>query len=219
MRKLVADITIRGLAIANAPDLFARLHQFDWYGGSLLGMIERLNLPNDASVLEIGCGPGELTRDLSKMGYRVTGIDRSRSMIHRANRGETSPGMVDFLQADALNLPLENGQFDAVIAASLLNVVSDRAGLISEMARVTQSNGIVTAIFPTPLLTRNNASTFAKNRGLPMFQSAAITAWAAMSTKLKEDDVISIFENAGLKSMKIDTALGGMLSSVTGNVE
>jgi len=74
MRKLVADITFRGLAIANAPGLFARLHQFDWYGGTLRGMIEWRNLPNGADVLEIGCGPGGLTRDLANMGSCGVGL-------------------------------------------------------------------------------------------------------------------------------------------------
>jgi ubiquinone/menaquinone biosynthesis C-methylase UbiE len=216
MRKLIADIAVRGLAIAKSPELLTRLHKLEWYGGTLRSMIEKLNLPQGAEVLEIGCGPGGLTRDLASAGYRVTGIDQSRPMIRRATRNQPTSGAVRFLQADALNMPLKTRQFEAVIAASLLNVVGNKKALISEMARVTQHNGIVMAIFPTPLFTKANAGAFAIDRNLSVFQSAAITAWAAMSTKLKENDVISIFETAGLESMQIDTALDGMLSSITG---
>ncbi|NRB15970.1 MAG: class I SAM-dependent methyltransferase [Rhizobiales bacterium] len=216
MLKLVANIAVWGLAMANAPDLFARLNRFQWYGGTLRNMIANLNLPANAELLEIGCGPGGLARDLASAGYRVTGIDSSSSMVQRAEQNQPASNAVQFLQADALNMPIQNEKYDVVIAASLLNVVKNKQKLISEMMRVTKVNGIIMVVFPTPRFTKNNATNFANSHNLPAFEAAAIKTWASLSNKLKEQDVVSMFKTAGLESVKIDTGLEGMLTSISG---
>lgn len=96
-----AKLAVRGLLLANAPALFARLYRFEWYGGTLRRWVDQLELPDGASILEIGCGLGKLTHDLAKRGYRVTGVDRSPSMIRRARRKVNSPEGVRFECADA----------------------------------------------------------------------------------------------------------------------
>ena len=44
------------------------------YGESVLNL---LDIPPGASVLDLGCGNGVLTRRLADMGYRVIGLDDS----------------------------------------------------------------------------------------------------------------------------------------------
>ncbi len=216
MRKLAAKLAVRGLLFASVPALFARLHRFEWYGGTLRRWVDQLELPDGASILEIGCGPGELTNDLDRRGYRLTGVDRSPSMIRWARRKTNSPEGVSFECADALELPFEAKSFDAVIASSLLNVVTDKQALITEMARVTRINGVVSVLFPTPDFTVQGADAFANRNALGPFQGAAIDIWSARSLKLDCKTAQQIFEAAGLDAGEPAYFLDRMLASIAG---
>lgn len=66
-------------------------------------------------ILDIGCGTGRHSIELSERGYSVTGIDLSRSMIERAREKSQERGVeVNFCVADARSLEYES-QFDLVI--------------------------------------------------------------------------------------------------------
>lgn len=60
---------------------------------------------NDRSkrVLDVGCGTGRHTLELTARGYRVTGVDLSESRLDRARERGLS---VDFWREDARSLPL-----------------------------------------------------------------------------------------------------------------
>jgi len=66
-------------------------------------------------ILDVGCGTGRHSIELSKRGYNVTGIDLSESQIARAReKAENNQLKIDFLQCDARNLPFDN-EFDVAI--------------------------------------------------------------------------------------------------------
>lgn len=63
------------------------------------------------SVLSVGCGSGELERDLTRLGFRVVGIDISHTMLRTARRR----GLKLLAEADARRLPFADTSFDAVL--------------------------------------------------------------------------------------------------------
>lgn len=65
----------------------------------------------DQEILSIGCGSGELERDLIKLDRRVTGLDICFEMLQSAGRR----GVKRIVQADALKLPFAPGSFDLVM--------------------------------------------------------------------------------------------------------
>ena len=66
-------------------------------------------------ILDIGCGTGRHTIELSKRGYNVKGIDLSDSQLARAKEKADKQGLkIDFLKYDARNLMFEN-EFDLSI--------------------------------------------------------------------------------------------------------
>jgi SAM-dependent methyltransferase len=69
-------------------------------------------IPAGASVLELGCGTGRITRQLVRLGYRVTAVDESVEMLAHVRDAET-------IQAQIEGLDLGRG-FDAVLLASNL---------------------------------------------------------------------------------------------------
>ncbi|MFC2069294.1 class I SAM-dependent methyltransferase [Chloroflexota bacterium] len=76
---------------------------------------QEIGLNKSVRILDIGCGTGRHSIELSKRGYQVTGIDLSDSQLVRAREKAEKQGQkIDFLKRDARNLPFEN-EFDLVI--------------------------------------------------------------------------------------------------------
>ncbi|MDP8262979.1 MAG: class I SAM-dependent methyltransferase [Candidatus Ancaeobacter aquaticus] len=76
---------------------------------------QELNFNKNIRVIDVGCGTGRHSIELSKRGYRVTGIDLSESQLTRAKEKAKQLNLkIDFQQLDARDLPF-NGEFDAAI--------------------------------------------------------------------------------------------------------
>jgi len=66
-------------------------------------------------ILDIGCGTGRHSVELSSRGYTVTGVDLSDSMLEKARDKATMKNLnIDFRKHDARDLPFDN-EFDLVI--------------------------------------------------------------------------------------------------------
>lgn len=66
-------------------------------------------------IIDIGCGTGRHTIELTKRGYRVTGIDLSESQLKRAKEKAKAGDLnIEFLRYDARDLPFCR-EFDAAI--------------------------------------------------------------------------------------------------------
>lgn len=76
---------------------------------------KEINNDKNCKILDVGCGTGRHAIELTKRGYRVTGVDLSENMLKKAQENASNAGVeIDFRQADARNLPFE-GEFDLVI--------------------------------------------------------------------------------------------------------
>ena len=108
-------------------------------------VFDRFVLPEQARVLEIGCGPGELwLRNLARIpaGWEITLSDFSPGMLEQAQDNlQQSDHPFAYAQIDAQAIPHANGYFDAVIANHMLYHVPDRAKALAEMRRVLKPGG------------------------------------------------------------------------------
>ncbi|MFH1119245.1 MAG: class I SAM-dependent methyltransferase [Bacteroidota bacterium] len=76
---------------------------------------KELNYNKSLRILDVGCGTGRHTIELTKRGYSVTGIDLSASMLEKARlKAQSNNLQIGFLQHDARNLPF-NHEFDVAI--------------------------------------------------------------------------------------------------------
>lgn len=72
-------------------------------------------------VLDLGCGSGWLSVFMSKYGFEITGVDTSKPAIELGTIwAQEDSANVTFLVADLLNLPFDDGAFDAVVCNSVL---------------------------------------------------------------------------------------------------
>ncbi|MBI3444804.1 MAG: class I SAM-dependent methyltransferase [Magnetospirillum sp.] len=199
------------MMMTDPPGLFSRLHGLDWYGGMLRRWTEGLGLRPEQRVLELGCGPGCLSRDLAARGMRVTGMDCSSRMIRHAAGAARSEAT--FQVAALPLLPVDDGTYDVVLAASLLNVIKDKPAAIAEMTRVVRSGGLVSALFPVPGF-EQAANRLA--RQMSGFSRAAMRQWGRSGAPLNPDAVCDWFGVAGLAPLSISGALEGGIAIVTG---
>ena len=101
------------------------------------------------TILDLGCGTGDLARFLSGANFHVTGCDVSASMITKAATIEPI-GTVEWLKLnpDWQLLPFSDGAFDAVVASSVLEYVGSPADVLAECARVVRPGAVVLATVP-----------------------------------------------------------------------
>jgi SAM-dependent methyltransferase len=96
-------------------------------------------------VLDIGCGIGGPARYLATMfGCSVTGVDLSPSFVEAAEYLTARCGFEDrvtFKVGDALNVPYEDGAFDAVFLQHVAMNIVDRPALYAEVRRVLKPGG------------------------------------------------------------------------------
>jgi SAM-dependent methyltransferase len=96
-------------------------------------LLEAAGVTAGARVLDVGTGPGHLAAAAAARGARVTGADLSEGMLAIARRRYPE---LDFVQADAEDLPFADGAFDAVIAAFVVNHLPEPERAAAEWARV-----------------------------------------------------------------------------------
>lgn len=100
-------------------------HQHDFvfkYGSALLGYLPR----SASTVLDIGCGTGELTHQIQQLGHRVTGIDQSAAMIHQATYQFPE---VNFQQGDILHMPIAPASYDVIFSNAVFHWIADQQHL------------------------------------------------------------------------------------------
>jgi trans-aconitate 2-methyltransferase len=97
-------------------------------------LVARIPLESPARVVDIGCGPGSLTRSLADRwpDAHVTGVDSSLDMIDAA-ASFAVPGRLDFVCAD-LSAWRPDGPVDVVVGNAVLQWVPGHLGLLGELA-------------------------------------------------------------------------------------
>jgi demethylmenaquinone methyltransferase/2-methoxy-6-polyprenyl-1,4-benzoquinol methylase len=99
--------------------------------------VDNLDVAPDASLIDLCCGTGALTRDCAAKAPRgrVIGIDFTPQMLDVARANTREPN-VSYREGDVLDLPFGDAQFDgATMGFSMRNVV-DVGACLREVARV-----------------------------------------------------------------------------------
>jgi SAM-dependent methyltransferase len=106
-------------------------------------------LAGASSVIDIGCGDGQIARMLAASGAQVVGVDPTWNQIRVANERR---GGVHYVRAAADALPVPDGTFDAAVACLVFEHIDDVDGAIAEVARVLTPGGRFCFFLNHPLL-------------------------------------------------------------------
>lgn len=107
-------------------------------------LIEKLHLKGDERLLDIGCGDGRVTFEISRRlpeGFAI-GVDNSENMIayaHKQFEAENYPNL-KFQIADARTLTFQN-EFDIVFSSAALHWIRDHSPVLSGVHNALKSGG------------------------------------------------------------------------------
>ncbi len=105
------------------------------------------NLAPGATVLDVGCGNGIISRSLGEAGYHVFGIDVSEKAISRARELNTYPH-VSFEVLSAEQLASRGGKYDAIICSEVLEHLNRPGDLLVTLHQSLADTGILIITVP-----------------------------------------------------------------------
>jgi SAM-dependent methyltransferase len=104
-------------------------------------------LPEGSSIIDIGCGNGNVAYQLAKIGYKVTGIDLDESSISYAREKFKHPNL-KFEVQDALLINSGKIQYDGIVCSEVLEHLDHPEILLKAIKKLLRPAGIFVATVP-----------------------------------------------------------------------
>lgn len=186
---------------------------------------DRAELSSGDSALDVCCGTGDLALELRRRTGtegRVVGCDFSERMLELARAKAADAGVpdVEFEWADALELPYEDGSFDAVTVGFGVRNLADIERGLGEMARVLRPGGRLVILEITQPrrvpLSWFHALWF--ERIVPRLGALAgdSAAYSYLPESVKRfpapDDLAAIMDRAGFERIRWTLLAGGIIA-------
>ncbi len=107
-------------------------------------IVERAGVEPGMEVLDVACGTGNATIPAAREGARVTGLDFSPDLLAIAReRAADAMVEVEWVEADAQEMPFEDSSFDRVISTFGHMFAPDQRRTAEEMKRVCRDGGAI----------------------------------------------------------------------------
>ena len=109
-------------------------------------VLQQMQVPKGAVVVDLGCGPGtDLPAFAEAVGPigRVLGVDTDGAALRVAAERVSELAWVQVAEADVHHLELDDGSVDRVHADRVIQHVADPAGVVAQAARVLRPGGVV----------------------------------------------------------------------------
>lgn len=113
------------------------MEEFRRLAGRIAGLV-----PAGGAILEVAPGPGFLSVELARRGFRVTGLDISKTFVDLARNNAARAGVdVRFEQGNASRMPFADQGFDFLVCRAAFKNFADPVGALEEMHRVLKPGG------------------------------------------------------------------------------
>lgn len=92
-------------------------------------------------LLDIGCGPGVMTQEITKQGWLYHGVDVAPGMIAAAQDRFKFDPRTHFQVGSIYTLPFPDNYFEVVVAMGVMEYLDDESSALREMLRVLKPSG------------------------------------------------------------------------------
>jgi trans-aconitate methyltransferase len=120
-------------------ELYEARHSFVWQFGK--GVLALLNAQPGERILDVGCGPGQLTAQIAETGAQVVGLDSSPAMIGQARQNFPKLAFV----LESVSAMQFHAEFDAIFSNAALHWVLDARTAATAMNRALRKGGRLVA--------------------------------------------------------------------------
>jgi SAM-dependent methyltransferase len=195
---------------ARAARLFAWVQDAAFYREMHLAAADLLPSGDRRAWLDVGCGPGVLTRIVAERGYAARGVDRDPDMIEAAVRlAAECRSPAKFAVSDVETALADEARYDVVSASSLLVVVPDPAATLRQLVSLAKPNGHALIIEASRELTRGRAFAEVLARGI-VGRAYMLQVWAMFRSGRTLPH--STFDQPGLTASR-HSILGGLVDA------
>lgn len=110
-------------------------------------VLEKMSFSRNDTILDIGCGDGKITLEISKRvpGGFIHGIDLSEDMIKVAKKMKDCPSNVDFSVMNAEKIIFQEA-FDKIISFFTLQWIPDKSAVFRHITRLIKQGGNITLV-------------------------------------------------------------------------
>lgn len=111
-------------------------------------ILKMLDVQNDHTVADIGCGPGYFTVPLARLSAAVYGVDVSSDMLGLLQQKAADQGIdnIFFSESHAEHISLSDNSVDRLICSLVLHEVDDLRQTLSEFQRIIRVGGRILLI-------------------------------------------------------------------------
>jgi SAM-dependent methyltransferase len=117
-----------------------------WYKGRrtvLARVLDGVELPADARILDAGCGSGRNMLELARYG-NVTAVELSSASVELALAREAG----EVIEGSVLEMPFADASFDLATSLDVIEHLDDDVGALREMRRVVAPGGCLLVTVP-----------------------------------------------------------------------
>jgi ubiquinone/menaquinone biosynthesis C-methylase UbiE len=211
---------------------------YDWLTGQdlwreqigrlLLHAPEHSGAPPTYRLLDMGCGPGVSTfalADRLSPESELIGIDFAAQMIKRAKHHHSRDFMehtnIEFLEADARNLPFQDDSFDLATGHSFLYLIPPQLEVLREVVRLLRPGGRLVLMEPSDTACLGRAAArsipkwgnFLRRPYATMRFAMSMVGWqtaARISGPMSVERFSRLVDEAGLDFVGCFPSLGGL---------
>ncbi len=117
---------------------------------SLTFIIEKLDKESPNTALDIGCGTGQVCRDLFHRKFDAVGIDISQEAIKQAKESSGYIGRgINFSQCNAETESLPRGKYGLIICKDTYAFFKDKNAFLKSVLNIMHPNGMFVIISPS----------------------------------------------------------------------
>jgi len=118
----------------------------DLYGYQFTSIALLSLLDPSLVVVDVGCGIGNVASIIAPFVKQVIGIDRESAMLAEARVRPDLASNIEFIEGDALELPIKDGTSDIAMFCLVLHHIEDATSAVAEAGRVIKKGGRILII-------------------------------------------------------------------------